>query len=77
MIIRWEDIICSIKVKALRLVFEGFLIDPPECFTLVIHDLLWDFPNIQVTQGGRGGVPTLLILLVVIPLFDNMIRCDG
>ena len=54
------------------LVSEVFLIDPPEHLTLVLHGLLWYFPNSQATQGG--GVLNLLGFLGVITLLDNLRR---
>ena len=52
MIPDWEETFWSIEVMAPGLVSEGFLIDPLECFPLVLYGLLWDFPNMQATQGG-------------------------
>ena len=66
------DIIWSIKVMAPGLVSEGFLMDPPECFTLVFNGLLWYLPNRQATQGG--SFLTLLIFLGIINLLDNLRR---
>ena len=48
------------------LVSEVFLMDPPERLPLVFHGLLWDFPNIQTTQGGKFF--TLLSFLGIISL---------
>ena len=53
------------------LVSEGFLIGPPECLPLSLHGLLWELPNRQGTQGG--GL-TLLILLVINPIWDILKR---
>ena len=50
----WADSVWPIKVIAPGLFFEGFLIDSPDIFPLVIHGLLWDFPNSQAMQGGGG-----------------------
>ena len=33
-------------------VSEGFLIDTHEYLTLVLHWILWEFPNEHTTQGG-------------------------
>ena len=68
----WEDTIWSIKVMAPGLVSEGLIIGLPECFPLVLHGLLWDFPNRKITQGE--SFMTLLIFLVIITLLDNMRR---
>ena len=54
------------------LVYEGFLIEPPECLPLVIHGIMWDFPNIQATQVGSFLI--LLIFLGIIPLLDILMR---
>ena len=59
MIPGWVDTIWSIEAMALDLVSEGFLIDPPECLLLILHGILWDFPNMQGTQ-----VEIFLILLI-------------
>ena len=53
----WEDTIWSIEVMAPGLVSEEFLIDPLDCFPLVLRGQLWDFPNIQATQGGKFSDP--------------------
>ena len=45
-------IIWSIKFMAPGLVSDGFLVDPPECLSLVLHGILWYFPKMQATQGG-------------------------
>ena len=66
----WAETVCSIEFIALGLVSESFLIDPPECLTLVIHGLLWDFPNIQATQGGSYMV--FMSFLVIIPLLGSL-----
>ena len=52
MIPGWAETIWSIEVMAPDLVSEGFLIEPLECLPLVLHELLWDFKNIQDKQGG-------------------------
>ena len=54
------------------MVSEGFLINPPECLTLVLHSMLLGFTNRQATPGG--GFLTLLIFLGIITLLDNMRR---
>ena len=51
---------------------EGFLIGPLECLPLVLHGLLWDFPNIQATQVGSFLI--FLIFLGIIPLLDILMR---
>ena len=38
------------EVMAPGLVSEGFLVDPPESLPLVLHGILWDYPNSQATQ---------------------------
>ena len=43
---------------------------PHECLPLVLHGLLWDPPNRQLTH--RGGVLTLLRFLGIIPLLNNL-----
>ena len=55
MILGWKYTIWSIEVMAPGLVSEGLLIDLPECLTLVLHGLLWYFPNNQAAQGEGGG----------------------
>ena len=72
MIPGWEDIIWSIEAMAPGMISEGFLIDPLECLPLVLHGLLWDFPNIQATQVGSFLI--LLIFLGIIPLLDILMR---
>ena len=42
----WAETIWSIEVMAPGLVSEGFLIDPLEFLTLILHGLLWEFTNI-------------------------------
>ena len=37
------------------LVFEGLLIDPPDCLPFILHGLLWEFPNNLAAQGGGGS----------------------
>ena len=54
------------------LVSEGFLIDPPECFPLFLHGLLWGLPNRQETKGG--GVLTLMSFLGTTPILNNLRR---
>ena len=54
------------------IVSEGFLIVQPEIFPLVLHGLLWYFPDIQAKHGG--GFMTLLIFLDITPLLDNLRR---
>ena len=54
------------------LVSKGFLIDPSKCLPLVLHGLLWEFPNKQVTQGGIFLI--LMIFLVITPLLDSLTR---
>ena len=68
----WADTICSIEVMAPGLFSEGFLVDPFGCLPLVLHGLLWDFTNIQATQGGSFMI--FLVLLVIIPLFGSIMR---
>ena len=65
----WAENILSIKVMTPGMVSEGFLIDPPENFPLVLHGLLWEFPNKKMTQGG-----ILLSLLGIIPLLGSLRR---
>ena len=67
----WSDTIMSIEFMDPGLVSEGFLIDLLECLPLVIYGLLWDFPDIQATQGPIFVTP--LIFLDIIPLFDSLI----
>ena len=55
----WEDIIWKIEVMAPGLFFGVLLIDPPECLTLVLHGLLWYFPNRKVTQRGGSGLANI------------------
>ena len=50
------------------LVSGGLLIDPLECLPLVLHGLLWDFKNMQVSQGGSFMI--LLSFLGIIHLLD-------
>ena len=52
MITGWAEIICPIEVMDPGLVSKGFLIDPPEFLTLVLHVLLWEFTNSQDTKWG-------------------------
>ena len=51
MIPGWSDTDWSTEVMAPGLLSKGFLIDPIECLPLVLYDLLWDFVNMQATQG--------------------------
>ena len=60
MIPDWVDTIWSIEIMSLGLVFKGLLIKLPECLPLVLHGLLWDFPNNQATQGGGYDISELL-----------------
>ena len=62
----WEETICLIEVMEPGLVSNVFLIDPPEILSLVLHGLLWDFPNKQVIQGGIFLI--FLIFLGIIPV---------
>ena len=55
------------------MVSEGLLMDPPERLPLVLHGLLWDFPNMHATQGGN--LFTLLSFLGIIP-FLKILRRD-
>ena len=45
----WEETVWSIKVMELGMVSKGLLIDPPDFLRLVLHGLLWYFPNSQAT----------------------------
>ena len=67
-----EDIICSIEVMYLGMVSKVFLIDPPERLPLVLHGLLWDLTNSQVSQGGI--FLTMMSFLGIIPFLDNLMR---
>ena len=69
----WADTIWSIEVMTLGLVSEGFLIDPLEHLPLVLHGLLWYFPNKQVTGGGSGGL-ILLSFIGNTPFLDSLRR---
>ena len=73
MIPGWADTIWSIEVMAMGQVSKGFLIDPPECLPLVLHGLLWYFPNKQVTGGGSGGL-ILLSFIDNTPFLDSLRR---
>ena len=53
----------------LGIVSEGLLIEPPQNFPLVLHGLLWDLLNIQVT---KVFLKTLMRLLGIIPLLENL-----
>ena len=68
----WAEIIWSIEFMDLSMVYEGFLIEPPECLTLVLHGLLWDFKNSQATQGG--SFITLLVFLGIIIILYSLRR---
>ena len=70
MIPGWAETIWSIEVMSLGLVYEGYQINLPEHFPLVLHGLLWYFPNIQATQGG--SFLALLIFFGITPLLDNL-----
>ena len=72
MIPGWEYTTLAIEFMSPGLVAEGFLIDPPECFPLFLHGLLWEFPNMQATQGDI--FLTLLIFLGIISLLDSLRR---
>ena len=54
------------------MVSEGFLVDSPECLPLILHGLLWYFPNNQATQWGV--FMTLVIFMGIITLLDNLSR---
>ena len=60
MIPGYAETIWSIEVMDPVLVSEGFLIDPPECLTLVLHGLLWVLSNRQATQGGGSEIAEFL-----------------
>ena len=62
------DTIWSIGVIDPGLVSEGFPIDSPENFTLVLHVLLWYFSNIQAKKGESFLI--FLIFLGIIPILD-------
>ena len=57
------------------LVSEVFLIDPPKRLPLVLHGLLWYFPNREATQGR--SFLTLLIFLGIIYLLGNLRGFEG
>ena len=67
-----EDIIWSIEFMSLGMVSKVFLIDPPERLPLVLHGLLWDLTNSQVSQGRI--FLTMMSFLGIIPLLDNLMR---
>ena len=48
----WEYTIWTIEFMATGLVSEGFLVDLPGRFLLVLHGILWDFQNRQASQEG-------------------------
>ena len=56
----------------LGLVSKDSLIDLLDYLPLVLHGLLWDFPNKQATKGGSFLV--LLSFLGIISLLDSMRR---
>ena len=64
--------IWSIEFMALGLVSKVFLIDPIECMPLVIHGLLWYFPDVQLTQGGSFLI--FLSFMGIILLLDSLMR---
>ena len=66
----WTEIIRPTEVMALCLSSEVLLIHPNLFFPLLLHDFLWDLPNIQANQGSL--FLTLLIFLVVMPLLDSI-----
>ena len=68
----WEEIIWSIEVMSPGLVSEIFLIDLLDCFSLVIHGLLWDFPSIQATH--EGSLLVLMRFLGIIYLLNSLRR---
>ena len=68
----WADTIWSIEVMTLGLVYKCFLIDLHECLTLVLHGLLWEFPNIEGKQGFFFLV--LLSFLGITRLLDTLLR---
>ena len=49
MIPGWAEKIWSIEFMSPGMVSEGFLIDPPDCLSLVLHVLLWEFTNKHAT----------------------------
>ena len=68
----WAETIWSIDVMAPGLVSEGFLINPLDFLTLVLNGILWDFTNIQATQGWNFLI--FMIFLGITPLLDSLIR---
>ena len=68
----WTETIWSIEVMDLGTVSEGFLIEAPECLPLVLHGLLWDFPNKQATKEGSFMI--FMSFLGITPLLDSMRR---
>ena len=46
------------------------MVDPPEIFPLLLHGILWDFPNRKAVQGD--SFLTLTIFLGILPLLDNL-----
>ena len=52
------------------LVYEVFLIDPPECLPLFLSGFLRNFPNRKATQGVSFLI--LMSSLGIIPLFNNL-----
>ena len=72
MIPGWTETIWSIEVMASGLVSEAFLVNLLECLPLVLHRLLWEFPNLQATQGGSFLIS--LSFHGIIPLLDSLMR---
>ena len=68
----WIDTTWSIEVMDPGLLSEEFLIDPLESLPLVLYGLLWDFPNIQATQGRSFMI--LMSFLDIIPLSYSLMR---
>ena len=60
------------EVMAHGMVLESFLMDPPERLPLVLHSILWDFPNMQATQGGK--LFTLMRFLGIITVLEILMR---
>ena len=48
----WTEIIRPTEVMALCLLSEVLLIHPNLFFPLLLHEFLWDLPNIQANQGS-------------------------
>ena len=53
----WAETIWSIEFMAPSLVSKGFLIDMLDFLPLVLHGILWDFPNMQASKGGEFSDP--------------------